>query len=131
MSLDFLMFAHYRLSQHDKNLVGEKEKMIELTSATFDKTVSESKYAVVDFWASWCGPCRQMAPILEQLAEEFSGVVDFFGVNVDEERSLAAEYKVSGIPNFILLKNGAPVASITGSRPRSEFAATIRQVFEL
>ena len=83
----------------------------------FDE-VLESKYAVVDFSAGWCGPCRMLAPILEELSDELDGSVDFFNADVDENIGLAQQYGISSIPALILFKDGAPVSSMVGFRPK-------------
>lgn len=92
-----------------------------ITDSTFGETVSGSTPVLVDFWAPWCGPCRQIAPVIEALAAERSDVV-FAKLNVDENPQTAATFKVSGIPTLILFRDGAEIDRIVGAaaRPRIE-----------
>jgi thioredoxin 1 len=75
---------------------------------------------LVDFWAPWCGPCRMVAPIVEELAGEYDGKVNFFKVNVDNNQKVAGKYGVMSIPTLILFKDGKPVSNLVGFRPKAE-----------
>ena len=92
------------------------------TKADFEKVVMEGKGVVlVDFWASWCGPCRMVGPIIEQLAEEYEGKVTVGKVNVDEESALASEFAVVSIPTIIVFKDGKQVEKLVGVRSFDDF----------
>lgn len=104
------------------------DNLIILNNGNFDTEVINSSIPVlVDFWASWCGPCRMVAPILSQLAEEYEGKIKIGKVNVDEERELAAAYKVMSIPTLFLVKDGKIVDQAIGARPKSELKKMIDQ----
>ncbi len=78
----------------------------------------KSKAAVVDFSAAWCGPCKMLAPVLDGIAEEYEGKVDFFNADTDENTALAQQYGITNIPALIFLKDGAPVAQNVGFVPK-------------
>ena len=95
------------------------EKIIQADGSTFDSDVLQSDVPVlVDFWAEWCGPCRMVAPVLEEIAEEGDGKVRIAKVNVDENQEIAMQYGVSSIPTFILFKNGEAADRIMGAVPK-------------
>jgi len=88
---------------------------------SFQKTVLQSKLpALVDFWAEWCAPCLAAAPILEDLAEEYDGKINFAKVNVNDNSSLAAKYGVAAIPTTLIFNDGQPVQQVVGLKPKKE-----------
>ena len=94
---------------------------IELTSANFEAEVLRSQVPVlVDFWAPWCGPCRMLAPVLAQLAEEKTGMLKVGKVNVDEAAELAAQYGISSIPALLLFKGGQLAAQTVGFMQKAD-----------
>jgi thioredoxin 1 len=104
----------------------EKDNMssaVAVSEATFEQEVLKSDVpVVVDFWAPGCGPCRQIAPLLDQLAQEYAGRVKIVKVNVDDERSLAIRYGVMSIPTLIFFKQGAAVDQSVGLLPKDHLA---------
>ncbi len=99
---------------------------ITLTAENFDEEVLLSSLPVlVDFWASWCGPCRMLAPVVEEFAEEHEGEVKVGKVNVDEQPELAARYGIASIPTLLVFKNGALVNTAVGYRPKAQLEALI------
>ena len=109
-----------RLNQKGKEQVME----ITLTKTNFEAEVLKSdKPVLVDFWAPWCGPCRMLAPILAEIAEEKGDAIKVGKVNVDEEPELAAQYGITGIPAILLFRDGKVAATSVGFRPKSELEA--------
>lgn len=104
------------------------EKVLHVTEATFDAEVLKSEQPVlVDFWATWCGPCRMIAPILDELAEEYDGRAKICKVNVDDEPTLAQRYKIMSIPAVFLFRGGEIVEKMIGARPKQAFADVIEE----
>ena len=88
---------------------------IMITSENFDRTVMQSeKTVLIDFWAGWCGPCRMLAPIIDEIAEEYADTVTVGKLNVDEQPQLAAAFGVESIPTLIAFKNGVPLGALVG-----------------
>ena len=103
------------------------EKITVVSNDTFENDVLNSDQPVlVDFWAEWCGPCRMIAPVLEQLAESMDGKVQIAKLNVDENQEVASNYQVSSIPTLILFKDGQVADRVMGALPK----ATLEQFIE-
>jgi len=104
------------------------DKIVNITNDTFEEIVlKSSKPVVVDFWASWCGPCRMVAPIMEELANEFDGKVQITKVNVDDQGELAAQFRIMSIPTVLVFKNGEVAEKIVGARTKEEFTELIQK----
>ena len=97
---------------------------IELSAANFEKETQVAGPVIVDFWAPWCNPCRMLAPVLEELANDKPDV-KVCKVNIDEEQALAARYGVQSIPTVIVFKNGQILATLVGVRPYDTYTAEI------
>ena len=94
------------------------------------KSFLTEKVAVLDFWATWCGPCKMMSPVVEKLAETYEGRVAFGSVNVDAEEQLAINYGISAIPTLIFFKDGEAVKKTLGVRPESELVGILDELLK-
>jgi thioredoxin 1 len=100
--------------------------VVEFTDANFQTDVLESDQPVlVDFWAPWCGPCRMLAPTIDQIGEEYAGRARVGKLNTDDNPRVASEYQVSAIPTVLLFKNGQPVKKFVGVTPKDQFATAL------
>jgi len=100
--------------------------MIKIESANFDEKVIKSDLPVlIDFWAAWCGPCKLMAPVFEELSKEYEGKIEFAKLNVDENQDIVAKYGVMSIPTLVLFDKGMEVDRIVGFAPRPILKAKI------
>ena len=98
--------------------------IVKVTDADFDSKV-ESGVQLVDFWATWCGPCKMIAPVLEELAADYEGKADILKLDVDENPSTAAKYEVMSIPTLIVFTDGQPVDKVVGFQPKENLAEVL------
>jgi thioredoxin 1 len=104
------------------------DKIVQITDQDFDEQVIKGNGLIlVDFWAEWCGPCRMIAPILDELAGEYEGQVTIAKLNVDENREAAARFGIRSIPTILFFKNGAQVEQIIGALSKSALKAKVQQ----
>ena len=105
---------------------------IELYKETFEQEVLQSDIPVlVDFWATWCGPCKMIAPIVKEIADEYDGKILVGKVNVDEEPDLTMQYNVSSIPTLMVFKNGQLVNKAVGYREKDEILKMLKSIYRL
>jgi len=94
---------------------------VAVTDATFDAEVRKSSIpVVVDFWAEWCGPCKMLAPIVDQIADELEGSIKVFKIDVDQDQELTAKFNIMSIPNLLIFKNGTAVDRLVGVMPKEQ-----------
>jgi len=101
---------------------------VSLTTRTFDEALAAYPALVVDFWAPWCGPCRALAPVLEDVAREQAGRVVIGKVNVDEEPEIAARFGIRSIPTLIFFQDGKPRDTVVGAVPKSEITTRVAEM---
>ena len=99
---------------------------VDLTEANFNEVVKSHPVVVVDFWAPWCGPCRVVSPVLEQLASEMAGQATFAKLNVDDNPTISQQFGIQGIPTIMVFKDGEPVDGLVGAAPKQMIEARIR-----
>ena len=103
-------------------------EVLHSSDATFvDDVVNSDVPVLLDFWAPWCGPCKMIAPILDDLAVEFAGKVRLVKINIDDNQATPAQFGVRSIPTLLLFKDGKPVATQVGALPKNQLAAFINQ----
>ena len=103
------------------------EKIITLDDNNFTDTIQGDQPVLVDFWAEWCGPCKMVAPTLDELAEEMDGQVKIAKLNVDQHQQLAMQFQVQSIPTFILFKGGEVADRMMGAMPKAAFEKFINK----
>ena len=122
-----IFFYSAKVKMKNIPLVADNEKIITLTDKNFQNQ-TKNKVVLVDFWASWCAPCRIMAPVLNDVANELTGNSHIGKVNVEEYQSLAQKYKVRGIPTLILFKNGVEINRFVGVKNKEFLIKQIKIV---
>jgi thioredoxin 1 len=124
-----MLNMHKNINRLKGEIMMETESLVKhATDSDFDAMVINSEMpALVDFWAPWCGPCRAIAPVLEDLAKDYSGKVNIVKVNVDENPAVSREYSVRSIPMLVLFNKGQVMESMLGSRPKEQLSAMIER----
>jgi thioredoxin 1 len=102
-------------------------EILTLTDANFDAQAKANPNLLVDFWAEWCGPCRMIAPVLDELAGEYKGRLAVGKVNVDENRQVAARFGIRSIPTMLLLRDGVRADQIVGAHPKATIKSKLDQ----
>lgn len=106
-------------------------EILKIGASNLGEVLREHRYLIVDFWAEWCGPCRTMAPIFEELATELRGKIAFGKCNTDENPRVAVQFSISAIPTLIFFANGRPVDQLTGAYPKDLIRKRIAKVYGL
>jgi thioredoxin 1 len=103
--------------------------VLKITNDNFEKKVMKANApVVVDFWAPWCGPCKMLGPVIEELAVDFTGKVSVGKVNIEEEQALASDFKVMSIPTVMIFKDGKLVEKIMGFKQKEEFERILKNI---
>jgi len=125
-------FAYIKIEMYSVKIIqGVDNVALDLKESNFNTEVLQSTLPVlVDFWAPWCGPCRSMAPVIEELAREYDGRVKVAKVNVDENKTLAGSYGVMSIPTLIIFNSGKIVDTIVGFNPKTTLAKKLDKLIE-
>jgi len=110
-----------------KAMMSSITEPIVLTDSSFASEVTKYPIMLVDFWAPWCGPCKMVSPIIEQLSREYSGRVAFGKVNVDENQRIAASFGIQSIPTLMIFKGGKAVDVIIGAMPKAQIEMKLKQ----
>jgi len=105
------------------------DRIIEVTADNFERVKKENDRLVIDCWAEWCGPCKMLAPLIEELAERYDGKVTFGKLDCDENRDLVMEHGIMAIPTLLLIKEGEEVDRIVGLVQKDEIEGKLRQLF--
>ena len=107
----------------------DNSAIVTIDEANFDREVTKSQQPVlVDFWAEWCGPCKMIAPVLDEIARETAGTIKVGKVNIDDNQSLSVRYNVRAIPTLLLFKNGQVVDQVTGMTSKKDLLGRIAAV---
>ncbi len=108
--------------------MADSKNTLSATDTNFESDVMKSQQlALIDFWAEWCGPCRQLGPTIDSIADEFQGKMKVFKMNVDENPSTPTRFHVRGIPTLLLIKNGQVVDQLVGNHPKSVIVQAIQK----
>ncbi len=111
-----------------KELMEKMAKPVKVDGSNFDDVINSNENVIVDFWAEWCGPCKILAPIIDELAKEYVGKVVFAKLNVDEAKDIAINFGISAIPTLIFFKKGKPVDALVGVLPKGEIKRWIDRI---
>ena len=120
-----------RMEELKKKMEAQKSGVRHVDEMHFAEFIRANPFVVVDFWAEWCGPCRRIAPVMDELAREYAGKITFAKVNTDDNRTLSVQYSISAIPAIMLFAHGQLIDRIIGAYPKEAIRQKLIQRFEL
>jgi thioredoxin 1 len=122
-----------KIQEMEERLHQPKEdiRVQRITAANFQAMVAAHPFLVIDFWAEWCGPCRMVAPVIEELSREFGGRITFAKCNTDENPGIASSFSISAIPTIVMIAHGKVADILVGAYPKEPLRARIKQIFSL
>ncbi|PKL63402.1 MAG: thioredoxin [Methanomicrobiales archaeon HGW-Methanomicrobiales-2] len=126
---DLQRLREERLRELEARIQGGTGGVIEVVDDRFQEIVREHSFLVVDVWAEWCGPCRMVAPVIEDLARDFAGRVTFGKCNVDQNPTLASSFSITAIPTLLFFANGMLVDRVVGALPKEAIKARVMRAF--
>ena len=129
MDDDLQRIREERLRELEAGLLGDTGRVVEISDTTFQDAMKKHPFLVIDVWAEWCGPCRMVAPVIEDLAREFAGSVTFGKCNVDQNPTIAASFSVAAIPTLLFFSNGMLVDRVVGALPKEAIKARVMRAF--
>lgn len=106
------------------------DEPIEITDSSFEEETAKYPLVVIDCWAAWCGPCRMIAPVVEELAQEYSGKIVFGKLNVDENRETSQQFGIMSIPTLLVMKDGKEIDRLVGAAPKEYLEAELKKYLE-
>ena len=128
VKLFLYLFTKFYPLLYNYFLGGLNMAVIEITDDNFETEVEKSdKLTLVDFWATWCGPCRKLSPLIDEVSQEFGDKVKFVKIKADENMQTAQKYSISGVPSLLLFKNGEPVERIVNMVPKNIIVNTLNK----
>lgn len=129
---DLEKIRQQRLEQIKKGLEAKAypDMPLQVTDENLKELVSKYPVIVIDCWAEWCGPCRKLIPIINELAKEYQGKIVFGKLNTDENRGTASDYKITAIPTLLIFKNGNPAGQIVGALQKEQLVERFNQIIQ-
>lgn len=129
--MDELEALRKKRAQELMDIMNAPDKPVEITDANFQEMIAKYPLIIIDCWAEWCGPCRMIAPVIEELAKEYAGKVTFGKLDVDAHNNVAGKFRVSAIPTLLVLKDGELIDQIVGAVPKPQIVSKINSYLSM
>ena len=131
MDDDLQRLREERLRELEAGLLGDTGGVVEISDTSFQDAAKKHPFLVIDVWAEWCGPCRMVTPVIEDLARDFAGRVTFGKCNVDLNPGIATSFSITAIPTLLFFANGMLVDRVVGALPKEAIKARVMRVFSV